>query len=27
VLAHYGHSECRPEILCAGLDGLERTLD
>jgi aminoglycoside phosphotransferase (APT) family kinase protein len=27
VLAHYGHSECQPEILRAGLDGLERTLD
>jgi aminoglycoside phosphotransferase (APT) family kinase protein len=26
VLAHYGHSEGRPEILRAGLDGLERTL-
>jgi aminoglycoside phosphotransferase (APT) family kinase protein len=27
VLAHYGHSEDQPEILRAGLDGLERTLD
>ena len=26
VLAHYGHSEGQPEILRAGLDGLERTL-
>jgi aminoglycoside phosphotransferase (APT) family kinase protein len=26
VLAHYGQSERQPEILCAGLDGLERTL-
>jgi aminoglycoside phosphotransferase (APT) family kinase protein len=26
VLAHYGHSEDQPEILRAGLDGLERTL-
>ena len=26
VLAHYGHSEGLPEILRAGLDGLERTL-
>ena len=27
VLAHYGHSEDQPEVLRAGLDGLERTLD
>jgi aminoglycoside phosphotransferase (APT) family kinase protein len=26
VLAHYGHSEDRPAILRAGIDGLERTL-
>ena len=26
ALAHYGHSEGRPEILHAGLDGLDRTL-
>jgi aminoglycoside phosphotransferase (APT) family kinase protein len=26
VLAHYGHSEGQPEILRAGLDGLERTV-
>jgi aminoglycoside phosphotransferase (APT) family kinase protein len=26
VLAHYGHAEGRPELLRAGLDGLERTL-
>jgi aminoglycoside phosphotransferase (APT) family kinase protein len=26
VLAHYGHSEGQPEILRAGLDGLERTI-
>ena len=26
VLAHYGHAEDRPELLRAGLDGLERTL-
>jgi aminoglycoside phosphotransferase (APT) family kinase protein len=26
VLAHYGHSEGQPELLLAGLDGLERTL-
>ena len=26
VLAHYGHSESQPELVRAGLDGLERTL-
>ncbi|HEV8099381.1 MAG TPA: phosphotransferase, partial [Gaiellaceae bacterium] len=26
VLAHYGHSEGQPELVRAGLDGLERTL-
>lgn len=26
VLAHYGHAEGRPELLRAGLEGLERTL-
>ena len=26
VLAHYGHSESQPELIRAGLDGLERTL-